>query len=157
MRPEAPRRLLCVLGLTHASDASVARCLHLPVGPWRVAVCARCAALYSALLLIVALQLALRARLGPQPLPDAALALGGAAPALLDWGSARLGGRSGRGRRLWTGGLLGLALGRTLFLHWRDPPGELLAIQLALLLTGGATVERLRRRRRERDAPQGRD
>ncbi|MBK6846346.1 MAG: DUF2085 domain-containing protein [Proteobacteria bacterium] len=124
--------------LAHAGDTSVARCLHLPVGRWRIALCARCAALYPTLLLVLALQVLLRARLGPHPTADAVLALGGAFPALLDWSRARLGAPSPRATRLWSGALLGLALGRTIFLHWRDPPGELLAIQLALLAAGAA-------------------
>ena len=133
--------------LVHAQDASVARCLHLPFGRWRIALCARCAALYPTLLLVLALQVLLRARVGPHPTTDALLALGAAFPALLDWSRARLGAVSPRATRLWSGALLGLALGRSIFLHWRDPPGELLAIQLALLAAGAASVRLLERRR----------
>lgn len=138
----APPRARFFWWLAHHREAEADRCLLLPF-PWRpLAVCARCAALYPTLLAAIALQSWLATpRLGTA---DHWIALLGAAPALLDWGTGRLGRAGSHAGRLITGVLLGVALGRSLYLHFLDPPGEVLGVQVALLLFGALAFEVVR-------------
>src|SRR5689334_15596394 len=63
-------------------------------------------------------------------------------PALVDWARGRFDPRSGsNGVRLATGALLGVALGRTLYLHLRQPGHPLVMAQLGFLLVVAALTE----------------
>ena len=116
------------------------RCVWVPLGQARrVAVCARCLALYPALFATLSAQLALGPRsIGPL---DWWIGLLGAAPALVDWGLGRLGHRGSNVVRLATGALLGVALGRTLSLQMVDPANEVFWVQALLLVIGVLAFE----------------
>lgn len=124
-----------VMLLAHHRSDQGHRCLTLPVAGTSLAICARCAGLYPALLIGLGLQALLdRGRLGDL---DLYLVLAASAPGLLDFGLGLLDPRSGSNlRRLATGVLLGLGLSRSLWLHARDPWEEVLWIQGFLLGTG---------------------
>lgn len=97
-----------------------------------VRVCARCLGTYPVLVAVMAVLFALRAPLDWRW--DVPVVLGLTLPALVDWalGRFRPAGGSNAVRTL-TGVLLGVALGRSLFVHVQRPlPGVLLA-QAALV------------------------
>lgn len=94
----------------------------------RVHVCARCLGLYPVLLAAVAGQFAAGAPLD-HPV-DLWLGVGLLLPALADWAAGRLLQRPGSNAwRTATGALLGLALGRSLFIHIQRPFPRLLVLQ----------------------------
>ena len=107
---------------------------------WKIGgvhVCARCLGTYPILFAAIAAQLALHAPLA-HPL-DIPFSLGLLLPALLDWAHGRFRPHSfGNLWRTFTGVLLGLALGRTLFIHLQRPLPLPLLLQLGLV-TGVAT------------------
>jgi uncharacterized membrane protein len=93
-----------------------------------VHVCARCLGVYPMLALGLTLQLAARAPLAWKGDVVGVLAL--TAPALIDWALGRL--RLTRGSnavRTATGVLLGLALARSLYIHFQRPFPEVLLAQ----------------------------
>ena len=144
------RRALHLMALAHHRPEHARRCVHLPLGGRRLTLCARCLGLYPVLLAALAIQWYVG--LGPLGTVDLVVALALAAPALLDWGAGWLDPRSGsNARRLTTGALLGLALGRSLWLNARDPRSEVLWIQLFLLAAGAGAFFLVRRLRPERD------
>lgn len=114
--------------LSHHSPAEYDRC-------WRVGglhLCARCLGLYPVLVAAVALQVAWRAPL-THPL-DWPLALPLVLPAVLDWAASRFWPVWGSNAlRTLTGVLLGLALGRSLYVHLRAPFPPLLLAQAAVV------------------------
>jgi len=141
---------LHLLPLAHHRVEHANRCVLLPLGGRRVALCARCLGLYPAMFLAFALQWALH--LGPLGRADLLIAVGLALPGLLDWGEGILNPGSGNNaRRLITGAMLGIALGRTLWLHAQNPWGELLWIQMFVLAAGVVAFLILRRIRPEGD------
>ncbi|MFL5320924.1 MAG: DUF2085 domain-containing protein [Myxococcaceae bacterium] len=97
------------------------------IGPLRV--CARCLGTYPTLFLAIALQLGLKAPLSwtlDLPLGVALLL-----PALIDWTYGRFRPLSGSNSiRLLSGILLGLALGRSLYIHLQRPFPTVLVAQL---------------------------
>ncbi|MGA9522689.1 MAG: DUF2085 domain-containing protein [Myxococcaceae bacterium] len=97
-----------------------------------VRVCARCLGTYPALFTVLALQFALSM---PLMWPgDEALAVVLLLPALLDWAHGRF--RPSSGSNAWrfaTGVLLGIALGRTLFVHLQRPFPRALLVQAGLV------------------------
>ena len=102
-----------------------------------VYVCARCLGTYPVLFAAIAIQLKLHAPL--EYAYDNELALGLLIPALFDWAYGRI--RPHVFSNTWrtfTGVLLGLALGRTLFIHLQRPLPLPLLLQMALV-TGVAT------------------
>ena len=102
-----------------------------------VYLCARCLGTYPILFAAIAAQLRLHAPLS-HPL-DLPIALGLLAPALADWAFGRFHPHAfGNPWRTFTGILLGLALGRTLFIHLQRPLPVSLLLQMALV-TGVAT------------------
>ncbi len=102
-----------------------------------VHVCARCLGTYPVLFAAIAVQLALHAPL-EHPL-DIPFALGLLAPALADWAYGRFRPHAfPNAWRTFTGVLLGLALGRTLFIHLQRPLPLPLLLQMGLV-TGVAT------------------
>ena len=95
-------------------------------------VCARCLGVYPVLLAAMAVQVALHTPLAWRF--DGVWSLGLLAPALLDWGYGRF--RPRTGTNLWrtfTGVLLGLALGRTLYVHMLRPFPFWLLVQAGLV------------------------
>jgi hypothetical protein len=119
--------------LSHHRPEELDRCWKLR----GVAVCARCLGTYPILFAAIALQLGLHAPL--QHPVDLPLALGFLAPALGDWAYGRFRPHAFSNRwRTFTGLLLGVALGRTLFIHFQQPLPLPLLLQMGLV-TGVAT------------------
>lgn len=138
------RRVLSWLPLSHHRPEDHDRCLLLAVGGGRrIAICARCSTLYPLLVATLVLQIA--ADLGAAAhWIDTLLTLGLAAPALFDWGLSRLRARGRNAWRLLSGALLGVALGRGLYLYFRDPLAEIFWTQIAVLLIGAFSFEIVR-------------
>ncbi len=140
------RRLLHLMVLAHHHPEHLDRCLLLPLGGRRLAICARCAALYPTLALGLLLQRA--AHLPALGLADWLLTISGILPALLDWGLNWTGRRRGtNAMRLATGALLGLALARSIWLYLHDPRSEVFWVQGGLLVAGALAFELVRRLR----------
>jgi len=124
------------LWLSHHEPAHHARCMRL-LG---LQLCARCLGVYSALFATLSLEVAVRA---PARMPyDGWIAFALPVPAVLDWARGRWRPQSGtNGLRLFTGALLGVALGRTLYLHLRQPGHPLAMAQFLALAAFAAVVE----------------
>jgi hypothetical protein len=130
--------------LAHHDPAEYDRCYRLG----GVRLCARCCGLYPALALVLALELAggfTALRL------EWAILYGLPLPALCTWARRRLAGVAGSNPvATVTGALLGVALGRGLFLYFRDPASPRFWIQalgLGLCVLVVEILARLRRRR----------
>ncbi|WP_434380263.1 DUF2085 domain-containing protein [Melittangium boletus] len=97
-----------------------------------VRVCARCLGTYPVLLATLVGLFKLRAPLAwPWDIP---VVLGLSLPAVVDWAVGRFRPRSGSNAvRTLTGVLLGLALGRSLFIHVQKPLPPVLVWQAALV------------------------
>jgi uncharacterized membrane protein len=97
-----------------------------------VRVCARCLGTYPVLLAVMVALFKTRAPLSWEW--DVPVVLGLTLPALVDWavGRFRPGGGSNAVRTL-TGVLLGVALGRSLFIHLQRPLPQVLVWQAALV------------------------
>lgn len=72
------------------------------------------------------------------------VALGFAAPGLLDWALGRLGHRGRNGVRVLSGVFLGIALGRSLFSYFLEPASEVFWVQMALIAIAVLAVEWVR-------------
>ncbi len=104
--------------LAHHPPESLHRCFR--VGS--LFICARCLGTYPAAGLALTVQL-FRGDFG-STLNDAFWVMGLALPAVLDWARGQFRPHSGSNRtRLLTGLLLGLAIGRAVFLHMLEPFG----------------------------------
>jgi uncharacterized membrane protein len=134
------------LFLSHHHESRLDRCFHLRCWRARVAICARCLGVYPTLAGMLLLQAGLGwGRTGKL---DWLLPIMGIFPALLDWGIGWQGKIRGRNStRFITGVLLGLALGRSVWLYFIDPLEEIFWIQILLLLIGAISFEILRRLR----------
>lgn len=97
-----------------------------------VRVCARCLGTYPVLLVVMVALFKLRAPLSwPWDVP---VVLGLTVPALVDWAVGRFRPASGSNAvRTLTGVLLGVALGRSLFIHVQKPLPAVLVWQAALV------------------------
>ncbi len=97
-----------------------------------VHVCARCLGTYPVLFAVMAAQLGLAA---PLTWPgDEIVAVALLVPALLDWSWGRFRPEAGsNAQRLLTGALLGVGLGRTLYVHLQAPFPRALLIQAGLV------------------------
>src|SRR5512137_458176 len=128
-------RLVYWLPLAHHRLEAADRCVQIPVGHLRIALCSRCLGLYPTLILALAAQGAVR--LGRVGAADWWLCLVGLAPALFDWGLSILGrARGSNAVRLLTGVVLGVSLARGFWLYFRDPRCEIFWVQLGLLAAG---------------------
>ncbi|MFZ5471016.1 MAG: DUF2085 domain-containing protein [Myxococcota bacterium] len=98
----------------------------------QIRICARCLGTYPVLFAAVSVQLFLRAPLLAPFDPFLAVAL--TLPALIDWVVGRFRPHAGANwLRTLTGALLGLALGRTLFVHLFRPFHPSLLLQLGVV------------------------
>ena len=125
--------------LAHHAQSEQERCLLIPLAGRRVAICARCTALYPTLIAALVVQ----GLVGAPPhgrLDWLFLAL--QLPMLMDWGAARLRMRAGsNASRLLTGAIGGLGLGRSFWLYFREPGSELFWVNLAALCIVAVAVE----------------
>jgi uncharacterized membrane protein len=97
-----------------------------------VRVCARCLGTYPVMVATLALSFALRAPLSWEW--DMPLVLGFTLPGLVDWAIGRFWPSTGSNPvRTITGIMLGLAFGRSLFIHLQRPLPAVLLAQLALV------------------------
>ena len=140
------RALIHHMVLAHHRQEDLHRCVLLPWVPWgqtRVAVCARCLGLYPSLLVVLCGQIALGAGcLGGW---DRWLVLAGVAPMLIDWGVCRLGWAKGTNViRVTTGALGGAALGRGLYLYFRDSSSEAFWLAVVVVVLVVIAVEIVR-------------
>lgn len=132
--------------LSHHGPEELNRCYR--VGSLHV--CARCLGTYPVLFASIALQLKLHAPLEHRL--DLLLGVGLLLPATIDWAYGRF--RPGHFSNAWrtfTGALLGIALGRSLFIHLQRPwPTVLLAQALAVTLVAFPVILLAYRRNRRR-------
>jgi uncharacterized membrane protein len=106
--------------------------LHRAYRVGRLHVCARCLGLYPVLLAALVIQFASRAPLSWRA--DGWIAIPLFLPALADWASGRF--FPALGTNVWrtvTGALLGVALGRTLYIHLQQPWPQWLILQVAIV------------------------
>ncbi len=139
-----PRRPIYSILLAHHPRAHAHRCLWVPFGPYKIALCSRCLGLYPTLAAILALQIFFRVS-QTAGVVDWVVVLLLSVPALFDWGAGHLGWRGKNGLRFATGALLGVALGRSAYLYLVDSLNELFWVQLALLAGGALAFEIVRR------------
>jgi len=137
--------------LSHHDPKDYHRCVRVA----GLHLCARCLGLYPTMLAVIGVQVALRA---PMSLPgDLFVAFLLPLPAMVDWARGRFAPSSGTTlTRMGSGVLLGIALGRTLYLHVRQPGWWLTMAQLGVLAAIFLVVELLVRIRRGRTDPKGR-
>lgn len=132
--------------LSHHHSDELNRCYRFGT----VHVCARCLGTYPVLFAAFFLQFAMRAPLTHAL--DLPLTLALTVPALADWAYGRFRPQSGSNLvRTLTGIALGLALGRTLFVHVQRPLPPALLAQAALVtaVAGPVILATYRRRRGE--------
>lgn len=130
--------------LSHHHDDELNRCYRFGA----IHVCARCLGTYPVLVAAFFVQFALHAPLSHEwDLPVALLLT---LPALVDWALGRFKPQGGTNLvRTVTGIALGLALGRTLFVHVQRPlPPALLAQAGLVTLVAGPVILATYRRRR---------
>lgn len=121
--------------LSHHPPDELDRCYR--VGG--VHLCARCLGTYPVMFAAIAVQLARRAPL-EHPL-DLWLGVGLLLPATLDWAFGRFRPHAfANPWRTFTGVLLGIALGRSLFIHLQRPFPTVLLAQAAVVLFVGLPV-----------------
>lgn len=146
MMPHEKRPISCwAFLLAHHWSEDVDRCWRMKLRGRDIFLCARCTGLYPTMLAVMAWQLAAPLRCGWY---DWLWLFVPAIPALLDWGRFRLARTRGSNRwRTFTGALLGLALGRALYLHMRRPFHAPAAALFGLLALTVLVVELVRWRR----------
>jgi uncharacterized membrane protein len=134
--------------LAHHPAAQYHRCVHVA----GLHLCARCLGLYPMMFAVIGTQIALKAPLRWPYDPYVAFLL--AAPAVVDWARGRLDPFSGTNfSRLATGLLLGISLGRTLYLHLVSPGFPLAMAQLGAIAAVALIVEIFARLRRSPTDP----
>lgn len=118
--------------LAHHNTDQVDRCVLLPVDGYAVAICARCLGLYPMMIATIAVQLIWKVE--PCARLDWWIAIVGLGPAIIDWGVSRLDiWRGHNAIRIVSGGLAGMAVGRSVFLYWRDPRHEVFLVQVVII------------------------
>lgn len=114
--------------LSHHAPQELHRCYRW--GP--VHVCARCLGVYPVLFATLAVCIALRLPLWFEADLPVVLAL--TVPALADWSYGQFRPQAGSNPwRTFTGALLGVALGRSLYVHFHRPLPQVLTVQLGLV------------------------
>jgi uncharacterized membrane protein len=134
-----------VFWLSHHHPDEFGRCYRFG----SVQVCARCLGTYPVLALTLLLQLVLHAPLS-HPL-DVPVGVALVLPATLDWAVGRL--NPALGSNPWrstTGLLLGLGLGRSLFIHLQRPLPVVLMCQATVVTMVGVAVILVAYRRKNR-------
>lgn len=117
--------------LAHHWPGHLDRCYRVWLGERPVWFCSRCSGLYPVLFVILVVQLIWRIAPGWW---DVIWLYVVPLPAIVDWATQRLGKRSGTNRkRTLTGALLGLSLGRTVYLNMILPANTPVVVQLAAL------------------------
>lgn len=117
-----------VFWLSHHRDDELNRCFRFG----NVHVCARCLGTYPLMFAALVAQFAFRAPL--QWALDVPWVIACTLPALADWAVGRFRPQSGSNTVRWaTGSALGLALGRTLYIHLQTPFPKVLVYQLILV------------------------
>ncbi len=134
--------------LSHHHPDGYHRCVRIA----GLHVCARCLGLYPTMFAVIGVQIALRAgKVWPWDLVLVCLTT---LPVLVDWARGRLDSATGtNASRLVTGMLLGIGLGRTLYLHLREPGHPLAMAHFGAMAAVFLVVEavvRLRRGRADR-------
>jgi len=127
--------------LAHHWSEQLDRCYLIWLGTHPVWLCARCTGVYPVLFLVLAAQI-----IHPLALSnwDLLFLFVLPWPALIDWALARLTRRPGSNRwRTITGVVLGISLGRMIYLHLVNPFQTLVILQLLLLSGIVGTVELL--------------
>lgn len=132
--------------LSHHTPDEYGRTVAL--GPLRI--CARCLGTYPTLFAAIAVQVVAAAPLTWRF--DGLWSVGLLLPALVDWSLGRFRPEAGTNAvRIVTGVLLGLALGRTLYMHLRAPlPGWLLIQAVCVTAVGVPVIVLSWRQRRRR-------
>jgi uncharacterized membrane protein len=137
------KKIVSWLPLSHHHHHQLDRCVMLPLGQKKVALCARCLGLYPVMLLVLAGQIV--AKLRPSMPLDWWIVTVGIAPALADWALSRLDAWRGNNTlRLVTGAIAGAALGRSLYLYFRDGRSEVFLVQMLLIVFSVVAVEIVR-------------
>lgn len=118
--------------LTHQRVAiDEKRIIWIPFFNARIALCARCFALYSTLFALLTLQFLFK---GPGFFPyEGVFLIALSLPAAFDWGIHLLGWPGRLSLRLITGMLLGIGLGRSAYHYIQNPYDEIFWIQLIFL------------------------
>ncbi|HEY3450834.1 MAG TPA: DUF2085 domain-containing protein [Myxococcales bacterium] len=137
--------------LSHHPASQYQRCVRVA----GLHLCARCLGLYPVMFAMIAAQIALKA---PLSWPyDTSVALLLPAPTMLDWARGRFDPLAGSNfSRVTTGILLGISLGRTLYLHLVNPGFPLSMAQLGAIGAIAVVVEAAvwwRRRRTDPNEP----
>lgn len=129
--------------LSHHGPQEAHHTLQIQVGGWRVALCARCTALYPTLLAVVLLE-----TWGPRlPLrPRWFWVYGLVTPAVVDYARARLFASPGANWiRLLTGFLAGVGLGMGFSDYFREPKVPYFWVLLGVLAVGNLWILLIRR------------
>lgn len=124
--------------LSHHGPEEAHHTLQFRVGAWRVALCARCTALYPTLVAVVLLETWVRPLpLGPRWFWVYALVT----PAVVDYGRARLFSSPGANWiRVSTGGLAGIGLGMGFSDYFREPGCMYFWVLLGVLAVGNLWI-----------------
>lgn len=139
---QGPDEIVYWRWLAHQHRDQLHRCVKLPWRGRQLALCARCLAAYP--LLAITLVSLLLIRLRPMGSFDYLWVLGASAPAIADWGISRLGARGSNGRRLLTGALLGIALGRSFSLYLAENRSEVFWIHALVVVIAVLAFEIVR-------------
>jgi len=117
--------------LAHHWPGQLDRCYQIWLGKKPVWFCARCSGIYPALFVTLIVQFALEV---PRSVHDWLWLFVLPLPAVVDWASSRWGFRRGSNRaRTLTGVLLGIALGRTVYMNMIEPFNSMVGIQIGVL------------------------
>lgn len=125
---QSEQRQLYWFLLSHQLPEHKERCVLFPLGNISIGVCARCLGLYPTLFVVIVIQFILS--LGPLGIWDWVIVCVSSFPALIDWGLSRLHWRGNNFIRVNTGALLGVGLGRSFFIYFRDQKSEIFWVQI---------------------------
>jgi uncharacterized membrane protein len=137
------KKIVSWLPFSHHHQNQLDRCVMVPLGQMKVALCARCLGLYPVMLVVLAGQIA--AELRPSRPLDWWIVTVGIGPALADWALSRLDAWRGNNTlRVVTGAIAGASLGRSLYLYFRDGLSEVFLVQVLLIVFSVVAVEIVR-------------
>ena len=138
--------------LAHHGPKNLERCYRFWIANRPFWLCARCLGVYPMLAVVFVMQCAIPVPEGWWDIPWLFLL---PIPALVDWGLARLGRRTGSnpGRTI-TGAVLGLSLGRSIYLNMIRPARALVVWHFGMLVAVVVLLETWARWRSARQAGQ---